>query len=56
MNTQIDTNDTNIRQPSDAELEAVTGGLAVSQPLISNPLVAAIEQLKSELRVALPRF
>jgi hypothetical protein len=41
---------------TDVEALDVTGGLTIARPLISNTLVAAIERLKSELRVALPRF
>ena len=37
MNTQIDTNDTNIRQPSDAELEAVTAGWPCPSPSSATP-------------------
>jgi hypothetical protein len=50
--------DPSIRALTDAEVVHVAGaGLElVVQPQISKTLVAAIERLKSELRVALPRF
>ncbi len=50
--------DVGVRCLTDVEIVHVAGaGLPlVVQPQISNSLVAAIERLKSELHVALPRF
>jgi hypothetical protein len=57
MTKIIDTkSDTSVRVLTDVEVLDVAGaGPTMSWPRISSSLVAAIERLKSELHVALPR-
>ena len=58
MTNIIDTKpNPNVRVLTDVEVLNVAGAeMTLSRPLISSTLVAAIERLKPELHVAMPRF